>query len=319
MKAISIVVAIFICSIYYFVGGELFPDYKNYITISENGGWLFDPNEYFFEWVSRWWLRELPSYVSHVIAVDLLAFAVQLIYVVWLICAVKKSEIVAKYWITVLSGPLLLTTTLRGTVAYLAAYLLVDGENRSFLKSTPILLLGLSFHDSFLIVALICIISYVLSAYLGRRLLISIYIFSVFMIFFGSYLLGGLGSLILILGIGIRDVYFMEISGPSIIKTIYALFVAALVFPIVWSKNIENPQSTLIIVLLFAASSILFGLSSTPAIRMLLFVSGMAVLVGFSRGLYSLYFYRPSVMIFLGMPIISIMFWDLFRNASNAT
>jgi hypothetical protein len=319
MKIISIIVAIFICLIYYLVGGELFPDYKNYITISENGGWLFDPNEYFFEWASRWWLRELPNYVPNVIAVDLLAFAVQLIYVIWLIDTVNKAEIVGKYWITVLSGPLLLTTTLRGTVAYLAAYLLVDSKNRSILKSSLILLMGLSFHDSFLIVALAYIISYPLSGFLGRRFLISVYIFSVFMIVFGGYLLGGLASLILILGIGIRDVYFSEVSGPSIIKIVYALFVAGLVFPIVWSKNNENQQSTLMIVLLFAASSILFGLSSTPAIRMLLFVSGMAVLVGFSRGLYPSYLNKPSVMILIGLPIIFLMFWDLFRNATNAT
>jgi hypothetical protein len=317
MKYQTLTLAIVICLIYYLVGGESFPDYKNYITISEKGGWLFDENEYYFEWISRWWLREMPVYFSSQVAVNGLILFVQLTYAVWLLKSKSKAEKIAKYWITVLSGPLFLTTTARGTIAYIAAYSLVEKNKKlSIYKAFFFIILGLSFHDSFIIVVVAYAASLIFARYATRKIFIVLYVFSLLTIVLGHIVFGEIVGLILQFGIGIRDVYFQENSTPSILKTSYALTVCLIVLPLVNSKKNIEPSLILMIVILLAVSSILFSLSSTPAIRMLLYVSGMSILVGFSNRLYPRVFERKIFMIAIGLPIIFIMFWDLFRNAN---
>lgn len=315
MRALIFIQIIIILMVYYIVGGESFPDYLNYITISENGGWLFDEREYFFEWFSRGWLKYMPEIVSHKIAVDFFAAFIQLAYIIWVLMARERKSLTSRYWITAFSGPLFLTTTLRGSISYLAAFLLV--ENRNYSKSVVglILISGLAFHDSFALIVIAYIFSRLSYKFISRKVIAVVYFSSFLLAMFGSSIVQGIAPLILLLGIGIRDVYFLDVSDASLLKIMYAIFVGTLIFPLVRVAKSED-ENLIFLVMIYFLSCGLFAISSTPAIRMLLYVSGMAITLGFKRELYPRIFKNPLFMVPFGSIIMSLMFWDLMRNAN---
>jgi len=314
VKFFSIIIITTILIIYYALGGSRFPDYLNYITISENGGWLFKEDEYFFVWISRAWLKFLPKYFDYVYTVDLLAAFVQLFYLIWIISGRTRNRCVAQFWITVFSGPLLLTTTLRGTISYLCSFMLVERSRSNRFIILLILLFGLAFHDSFIFVCIAYALSRVFYNLIGKTALISAYILAVLIVLFGFLVVQGVVPLILLLGIGIREIYFTDFAPPSAAKLGYAIFVAILVMPLISRINEKNHKDILFLVLLFLFSAILFALSSTPAIRMLMYVTGMSFIVGFHANAYPKILSNQIVMMFACVPVLLLMFWDLFRN-----
>ncbi len=142
-----------ITTLYYGLGAEQFPDYDNYITIANNNGWLFNEDEYLFEWISRA-LLTLPMSLGLQprTAVDLLALINQIVclgYFGWLLISQDRARVFGATLLIALVGVLLITTTLRASTAYLALSLFVLRGMRLDVFGGLLLLLGLAWHDSF--------------------------------------------------------------------------------------------------------------------------------------------------------------------------
>ena len=218
--------------IYYVVGGDAFPDYSNYITISEKGGYLFFENEYFFEWISRFWLANVGSAIGdHKLSIDIFAGLIQAIYFIWLMkdSGDRRYEL-AKFWITIFLGPLLITTTLRGSPAYLAIFWMV-AASRSRLELMVAALAALGFHDSAILPIVVFVLARVFKRFDTRPVRIFLLGTSVAVIVAGAAVIQLAVPLLLALGMGIRAVYFTELTAPSVPKIIYALFVGLLCLP----------------------------------------------------------------------------------------
>lgn len=316
IRKLSVFVALVV--VYYSLGGAHFPDYQNYITISEKGGYLFLENEYFFEWVSRFWLRYVGSELrNHILSVDIFVGLIQLIYFTWLMhdSGDERYEL-SKFWITVFLGPLLLTTTLRGTPAYIAVFMIL-GSNYSILGLFFCFMLALSFHDSALLPLLVYCLARVTTFIDYSLVRVSVLLVGMLFIAIGSLFLQTLMPVLLSYGLGIREIYFMEPASPSAAKIVYAIFVGFLCALACIMNGLRN-EKLWFMVLLYFFSAILFALSSTPAIRMLLYVFGGAILLNiqFSKGIVFNFFNSIFVQAFIAPLLIALMFWDLFRNAS---
>jgi hypothetical protein len=316
MKLYSIAVYLIIIFIYYIVGGESFPDYLNYVTISEKGGYLFFENEYFAEWISRAWLAHAGDVLSdHYLSVDLFALGIQIFYFIWLLIDKEKSIISAKFWITVFMGPLLLTTALRATVPYLCVFQFFFGKPT---RGRWLLLGGLSvgFHDSALI-PFILIANALLWVDVAkiRKLNILLWGLSLVIIYFGSYFVDIFISVISSIGVGIRDVYFLEYQSPSLAKFLYAnlmLFLTCITL-----KTSIDSRKVLMLMSVMFVSSLLFAIASTPAIRMYIYVFGIClVLISRSDGFLKSVMLNRGVLTVVPPLILMLSFYDLFKNAA---
>lgn len=307
-----------IVSIYYLVGGDGFPDYQNYITLSEGGGYLFLPDEYFFEWFSRFWLAHVGAEIGdHQLSVDMFVVLIQAIYFVWLMCdsGDPKYE-VAKFWITVFLGPLLITTTLRGSPAYLAVFWMV-AANRSSWALAMAALAALAFHDSAILPIVVLVLSRLFGRLDARPVRAALLVLGAVLIIIGTAFLQIAVPLLLQLGLGIRAVYLLDALAPSLPKIVYALFVGALCIPLCWRRSAQVEQGFFVLAL-FTASAMLFALSSTAAIRMLLYVFGAALILimKHDNGMLPRFARMTAVQAILAPPLIALMFWDLFRHAT---
>lgn len=315
----ALIVYILIISFYYVLGGKSFPDYENYITISEKGGYLFSPDEYFTEWGSRWWLKNIGQVIgNHQISIDILVLFIQIYYLVWLLNNKDEKIDIAKLWITIFLGPLLLTTTIRATPVYLLVYTLA-ASRVSIIKLLMMFLFGLLFHDTALLAFFVYFMAYLIEKNFKKSidfLMVSVWVFSIFMIVFGNLMTENFILILKSLNIGVRDVYLKSIDSPSLLKIAYALFIAALSIPSINRK--EKTLEDLFLIGLLFLGAITFAVSSTAAIRIFIFAFGVALIQLIKNSTELRMFVATSSFSYaLFFPLItSLMFWDLFRNTN---
>ncbi len=317
MKFYIFTLWLIIIAIYYGVGGEAFPDYLNYVTISQKGGYLFYEDEYLAEWISRFWLSNVGQILGdHYLSVDIFALIVQIAYLIWAFSGKDKSVILVKFWVTVFMGPLLLTTTLRATIPYILFFQLFLGQIT--IKRIIVLgLLALSFHDSAMVPFFIAFMIHILfkeSSSINRKIAQLMYAASVLVVLAGEYLAPTILPLLSSIGLGIRDIYFIDFVPASGFKIAYASLIIIMTGIIFF--HAPNERLVLIVISMLCASSVLFAISSTPAIRMYLFVFGACICL-LSRGKRLEKIISNPIAIFMIPPLaLFVLFYDLFRNAN---
>ncbi|MDI9232734.1 hypothetical protein QLQ16_02670 [Limnohabitans sp. HM2-2] len=315
----TLIVYVVIIILYYAFGGASFPDYENYITISQKGGYLFSPDEYFAEWGSRWWLKNVGEIIgNHKISIDILVLFIQIYYLAWLLRGDDEKLDVAKLWITIFLGPLLLTTTIRATPVYLLVYTLA-ATRVSAIKLMIIFMFGLFFHDTALLVFLVYFIAYFIEINFKKSinfLVPGAWLISILMILLGNLMAENIMLILKNLNIGVRDVYLKSIDSPSFLKIAYALFIAVLCVPSI--KRKEKTLEDLFLVGLLLLGALTFAVSSTAAIRIFIFAFGVSLIQLIKNSTESRMFVAASSFSYaLFFPLItSLMFWDLFRNTN---
>jgi hypothetical protein len=316
MKFFTISLCLIVIIFYYVIGGHNFPDYSNYITISEKGGYLYFENEYFAEWISRAWLSNIGFILNdHTLSIDIFALLIQFSYIMWILSGVEKKDNISKYWITVFLAPLFLTTTLRGTVGYICLFQFFIGALT--LKRALIFgFIAVSFHDSaaipFILLAPALLLLNSKSFNIINALLWS---FSFIFINFSQIISAQLLALVSTFGIGIREIYFQNYESPSLVKSLYANFILGLTFVVLINKG--EAEKKLSLMLIMFACSMLYSIASTPAIRMLIYVFGICVVMAsHSEGLVkNLLSNRIVISVFTPI-VMGLTFYDLFRNAA---
>ncbi|AZF04438.1 hypothetical protein [Pseudomonas sp. R5-89-07] len=311
--------------VYYFMGGWAFPDYPNYVTIVNNGGYLFSKDEYMAEWVSRLFLSHGLSFfdsAEHV--VDFFALIVQIFYILFVFYfGVSKEGISKRGWFffTAVLGPLLITTALRASPAYiLIAYIAATGGRFGF-KVALLSILAVSFHDS----ALILVIVYAASC-IGARLFKSIgpvfYRFlmwcSLALILLSQQVAYILFSVVSKLNIGIRSVYFLELPETSIVKKVFMVVIWVVAYTTI--RNISvNVRTKLFVCGSILLTALSFSLSEVVGVRFALYVLGSCVL---AKGAFLFTGQRDSryrqVDVIFAVAYFCLVFMDILRNARGA-
>ncbi|WP_411705145.1 hypothetical protein [Edaphovirga cremea] len=315
----------FLLVIYYFMGGGSFPDYSNYVTIVNNGGYLFSKDEYMTEWVSRFFLSKgLVFFDSADHVVDFFALLVQMFYVLFVFYfGLIKGRVSRRGWFffTAVLGPLLITTALRASPAYiLVAYIAATG-GRLNLKFLLLSVLAVSFHDSALILVAVyaasCVIAGIFKS-IGSTLYQLLMWCSLALVLLSQQVSYVLFSVVSKLNIGIRSVYFQELPDTSIVKKVFMIVIWVVAYTTI--KNIAVQARTKI----FVCSSMLltaisFSLSEVVGIRFALYVLGSCVLAKgaflFSGQHNSRY---RQVDVVIAVAYFCLAFMDILRNAGGA-
>jgi len=311
--------------VYYFMGGWSFPDYSNYVTIVNNGGYLFSKDEYLAEWVSRLFLSQgLLFFDSADHVVDFFALIVQIFYVLFVFYfGVVKGGISRRGWFffTAVLGPLLITTALRASPAYiLVAYIAATG-GRFNLRFILLSILAVSFHDSALILVAVyaasCMVTYMFKS-IGLVFYQFLMWCSLTLILLSQQVAYILFSVVSKLNIGIRSVYFQELPETSIVKKIFMVVIWVVAYTTI--KNLAVQARTKLFVcgsMLLTALS--FALSEVVGVRFALYVLGSCVL---AKGAFlftgqSSSRYRQVDVIF-AVGYFCLVFMDILRNAGGA-
>lgn len=311
--------------VYYFMGGWSFPDYPNYVTIVNNGGYLFNKDEYMAEWVSRFFLSHgLIFFDSAEHVVDFFALIIQVFYILFVFYfGVVKDGISRRGWFffTAVLGPLLITTALRASPAYiLVAYVAATG-GRLNLKFVVLSILAVSFHDSAIILVFVYAIS-CLVARMFRSVGPAFYQLlmwcSFALILLSQQVAFVLFSMVSKLNIGIRSVYFQELPEASIVKKVFIVVVWVVAYTAI--KNVTVNARTKIFVcgsMLLTAFS--FSLNEVVGVRFSLYVLGSCVL---AKGAF-LFSGQPNsryrqIDIVFAIAYFCLVFMDLLRNARGA-
>ncbi|UVH50567.1 hypothetical protein NVB75_29095 [Pseudomonas sp. CBS] len=311
--------------VYYLMGGGAFPDYPNYVTIVNNGGYLFSKDEYMAEWVSRFFLSQgLFFFDSAEHVVDFFALIVQVFYILFVFYfGVLKGGISRRGWFffTAVLGPLLITTALRASPAYiLIAYIAATG-GRLNLKFLLLSVLAVSFHDS----ALILVVLYAASCLMARIFRVvgpkfyQILMWcSLVLILLSQQVALALFSVVSKLDMGIRSVYFQELPETSIVKKVFLIVIWIVAYTTI--KNVAVHARTKIFVcgsMLLTALS--FSLNEVAGIRFALYVLGSCVLAKgafiFSGQHNSRY---RQIDVVLAVAYFGLVFMDILRNARGA-
>ncbi|AKA85323.1 hypothetical protein VO64_4777 [Pseudomonas synxantha] len=311
--------------VYYCMGGWSFPDYPNYVTIVNNGGYLFSKDEYLAEWVSRFFLSQgLGFFESADQVVDFFALFVQIFYILFVFYfGVTKESISRRGWFffTAVLGPLLITTALRASPAYiLIAYIAATG-GRLNLKFVLLSLLAVSFHDSALILVAVYVASCVMShmfKVIGQRFYLCLMWCSLALILLSQQVAFVLFSVVSKLDIGIRSVYFQELPETSIVKKIFMVVIWVVAYTTV--KNLTvNTRTKIFVCGSVLLTAISFSLSEVVGIRFALYVLGSCVLAKgaflFSGQHNSRY---RQIDVVLAVAYFCLVFMDILRNARGA-
>lgn len=315
MKISAFGLCLIVLIIYYLIGGINFPDYSNYVTLSEKGGYLFYENEYFAEWISRAWLSNAGVMLdNHFLSIDLFTLIIQLSYIIWILNGPSKIEKISKYWITVFLAPLLLTTTVRGTIGYICLFQFFIGEF-NYKRALIFGFTAVAFHDSAAIpFILLTPALLVTNTRAFKKINLLIWVASLIFINFGQLITTELLVVVSTLGIGIREVYFQNYEAPSLVKLLYANFIIALTLVVLINKGDEKKKLSLMLIML--ACSLLFSISSTPAIRLYIYVFGVSIImISNGTGLPKNLLNNNAAIILFTPTIMSLTFYDLFRNA----
>lgn len=314
-------IILFVISVYYVVGGYGFPDYSNYVTLVENGGYLRSPDEYVTEWVARFILKnEFGFFSTAQGTVDFLAAFVQFFYVVFVFLLMRSDNLQQQRgWLffTLALSPLLLTTALRAAPAYLLiAYLAAYGK-----VLTPrfiiLALIAVAFHDSAIIMVTLCVLScafcYVFSS-VGAYFLRWVMGLSLVIILLSQQISFLLLSLVSRFDFGIRSVYFQGGDVASLVKKVFLIFIWLVAYTALFNErsNIRVKVFLCASVLLMALS---FSINEVAGVRFSAYVLGAALV---SKGAFLLSGNEGSrfgqVDLLFGFVYFVVMFYDIFRN-----
>ncbi|QXH38257.1 EpsG family protein [Pseudomonas sessilinigenes] len=277
------------------------------------------------EWISRLFLGHgLQVFDSADRVVDAFALFVQIFYVAFCFYfGANKTMLSRRGWFffTAALGPLLITTALRASPAYiLVAYIAASGM-RFNLKFLFLALLAVSFHDSALILVVLysfsCLISRVFKAFSPIVYKITLW-FSFCLIVFSQFITLALFSVVSKLNIGIRSVYFLELPQTSIVKKAFLIFIWVIAYTTIQNSNVQSRSKIFICgsVMLTALS---FSLSEVVGIRFALYVLGACLLAKGAflfSGEHRSRFRQVDVM--LAIAYFALVFMDILRNTGEA-
>ncbi|ALE87598.1 hypothetical protein [Pseudomonas versuta] len=308
--------------VYYFVGGYGFPDYRNYIALAENNGYITSANEYAAEWVARFFLRNGFGVADSAAGtVDFFAAFVQIFYIVFILILMRGDDLQQQQrgWLffTLALSPLLLTTALRATPAYLIiAYLCSYGKISTF-RFFILAVVAISFHDS----AIVMIALYVMSCvfcnvfYNVRESFLRWGMWGAFTLILLSQQVSFLFvSLVSHFDLGIRAVYFQGGESASVVKKIFLLFIWVVAYTGL-SGEAVSIRSKVFLCASTLVMALSFSLSEVAGIRFSVYVLGAAVV---AKGAFLFSGNEDSkfkqVDLVLGFMYFVIMFYDIFRN-----
>ncbi len=320
-RLLFLVVVFLVLAVYYFIGGYGFPDYRNYITLAENNGYISSPDEYAAEWISRFFLRNGFGILdSAVEVVDFFAVFIQVFYVSFILFLMKDKDILhQRGWLffTLALSPLLLTTALRAAPAYIIiAYLAYYGRVAT-LRFLLLSLLAISFHDSAILMVVLFAMSCAFCGVFKRvntSFLRKVMWVSVILIVFSQQFSLLFISFISNFDFGIRAAYFQTPESASLVKKIFILFAWYIAYTSLFNKSCEIRTKVFICAatLLMALS---FSISEVAGIRIAGYVIGVAVV---SKGAFLLSGNEGDklrqVDLLCGFMYFTVMFYDIFRN-----
>ncbi len=311
---------LFAIAVYYYLGGERFPDYENYLTLLENDIAGAEDSKALFEWISKYSLRFIYYVCEDLkLSVDLFVGFVQLYF---LICMayIRHKKIAPDrgilYYVLIM-GPLLLTTTVRATPAYVGVAYFLASNGRDKYGALFLMFIAIVSHDSALVVALLLAISWVIHEWkifannMGL-ILIAGYTIS----YFGADYFGGIQLLLIQLNLGDRATYFSEAAKLTLIKSIYWLFVGCVVW--IYVRTHEKEWRSVFFVTSYLSFSIIFVVSNIMAMRFSSFIVGSIVLISGSiiapskNGLVGRY-----VNSFLAFSLFGMSFLDILSNTGK--
>lgn len=309
---------------YGILGGSAFPDYNNYITLAEHEGWLFDKNEYFFEWISRGILIYSPKFGFEAqSAVNILATVNQIVCSL-VFCSLILSKDVNKSIGTTLLfslvGFLFLTTTIRAAPAYLALTILAIRNLKLDLRGVIIIFFGLAWHDSFIVPIIGIIITHAVAksnklSKIREQLSLDkiIHLISAGSLLFASQIREAALSVIGF-DTGIRAVYFESNGAQNIVKMTYCA-VAILVCANTYNDKSVNYLNRTLATILSIGVAMSYLVSGTAAVRFSMFVFCAFIPI---RGVFAFEFerkllFRPLIFIIA----IGFLFFSAFDTLSK--
>lgn len=307
--------------VYYSVGGYGFPDYRNYIALAENNGYIVSANEYAAEWVARFFLRNGFGVADTAAGtVDFFAAFVQFFYVVFILMLLRGDDLQQQrgwLYFTLALSPLLLTTALRATPAYLIiAYLCSYGKISTF-RFLILAVVAISFHDS----AIVMIAIYVMSC-VFCNVFCNVREGFLRWVMWGAFALTVLSqqvsflfvSLVSHFDFGIRAVYFQGGESASIVKKVFLLFIWVVAYTAL-SGEAVSIRSKVFLCASTLVMALSFSLSEVAGIRFSVYVLGAAVV---AKGAFVFSGNKDSefkqVDFVFGFMYFVIMFYDIFRN-----
>lgn len=310
-----------VLAVYYLIGGYGFPDYRNYIVLAENNGYISSPDEYAAEWISRFFLRNgfgLSENAAE--TVDFFAASIQFFYVVFVLVLMRDNDVLhQRGWLyfTLALSPLLLTTALRAAPAYLIVSYLAYYAKVKTLRFLILALLAISFHDSAILMIAIYILSNIFCYFFGKTtalFLRCVMWVSLVLIIFSKQISFLLMMLVAQFDFGIRAVYFQGGDGNSIAKKIFILLIWFVAF-----TALSNKESSIRAKVFLCATALLmaltFSISEVAGVRISVYVLGIAVV---SKGAFLLSGNRDSKFrqldLLCGFAYFGLMFYDIFRN-----
>ncbi len=320
---LSFVVGLLI--VYYIMGGWSFPDYPNYVTIVNNGGYLFSKDEYMAEWLSRFFLSHgLAFFGSADRVVDVFALFVQLFYVSFCFYfGTSKTTLSRRGWFffTAVLGPLLITTALRASPAYiLIAYIAASGMRLNF-KFMLLAVLAVSFHDSALILVVLYVVSCVVSRIFKFISPTQYKIFlwcSFFLIVLSQQVTAVLFSVVSKLNVGIRSVYFLELPQTSLVKKVFLLVIWFVAYTTIQNSSV-SVRTKIFVCASMLITAVSFSLSEVVGVRFALYVLGACVL---AKGAFLFNGEDSSryrqVDVVCAIAYFGLVFMDILRNAGGA-
>lgn len=320
-RLLFLLVVLFVLAVYYFVGGYGFPDYRNYITLAENNGYIASPDEYAAEWVSRFFLRNgFGIFDNAEDVVDFFAAVVQIFYIVFILSLMKDEDILhQRGWLffTLALSPLLLTTALRAAPAYIIIAYLAYCSRVVSLRFLLLSLLAISFHDSAILMVVLFVMSCVFCSVFGRvsasfvrKIMWVAFILIVFSQQFSLLFM----SLISNFDFGIRAAYFQAPDGASLVKKVFVLFSWYIAYTALFNKLCCLRTKVFICAAAFLMA-LSFSISEVAGIRIAGYVIGVSVV---SKGAFLLSGNEGSKFRWLdllcGFMYFVVMFYDIFRN-----
>lgn len=270
VKGLVVLMLMVALILYYIVlGPSAFPDYDNYQTIARNGGYLFSPDEYFFEYFSRGILTS--RYIQPENAVDLLVLISQF-FTFFYIFSLMKERPWNGLMQTSLTSVAFLTTIIRAAPAYeMIGYLCMGKitKKKFFLCGA----IAIGWHDTAVIplslIGFVYLIRVIRLDNISLKILNNVYLFGVAIFIFPDKFKEIIGIIFGSL-IGIRTIYFETDGGYSAIKIIYSMGIYLSTCYLTRLSKLDK-EKKLIIYGLNIFGAIMYSINSVAGIRFSLF------------------------------------------------
>lgn len=311
-----------IVGFYYYLGGDRFPDYQNYMTLLQNDISGGAEGRAIAEWIPKYYLRFF-YYIGGGVAesVNALVVAIQIYFLYWILlikkrCEARDSDGILNYILVM--GPLLLTTTLRATPAYLGVAYFIAAKKDRKLSAVLILLIGVLSHDSAIIIITIMYLSYLMrkATFISKWSSLIIFL-SALLSLVGENYFPSLQALLFQMNLGERSSYFSDASKISILKNVYWLFVGLVVHRAM--NNAKDDWRAIFFVVSYAAFSFLFIINNVVAIRFVLFLLGSIIL--YQGGLlfgFTASNFKRLINVGISTALFVLSFLDILSNTGRA-